>query len=129
MAELFGQSKQNISLHINNCFKEKELRPNSVVKDSLTTAADGKRYKTKFYSLDVIISVGYRVKSRRGTQFRQWATQRLKEYLVEGVAINARRLEQKEKEIRMLHDGIRILTRAIEQEATSEEHAWLRQFS
>src|SRR5690606_40208126 len=67
MAELFGQSKQNISLHINNCFKEKELRPNSVVKDSLTTAADGKRYKTKFYSLDVIISVGYRV-DRKSTR-------------------------------------------------------------
>jgi death-on-curing family protein len=129
MAELFAQTKQNVSLHINNCFKEKELRPNSVVKESLTTAADGKRYKTKFYNLDVIISVGYRVKSKRGTQFRQWATQRLKEYLVEGVAINARRLAQKEKEIRVLHDGIRILTRAIEQEASRDENGWLRQFS
>jgi hypothetical protein len=88
MAELFGQTKQNISLHINNCFKEKELRAVSVVKESLTTAADGKRYKTKFYNLDVIISVGYRIKSVRGTQFRQWATQRLKDYLVEGIAIN-----------------------------------------
>ena len=63
MATLFGQTKQNISLHINNCFKEKELRSSSVVKDSLTTASDGKSYKTKYYNLDIIISVGYRVKS------------------------------------------------------------------
>jgi len=87
MAELFRQTKQNISLHINNCFKEKELHAVSVVKESLTTAADGKRYKTKYYSLDVIISVGYRVKSIRGTQFRQWATQRLKEYLIDGISL------------------------------------------
>lgn len=108
MAELFRQTKQNISLHINNCFKEKELHAVSVVKDSLTTAADGKRYKTKYYSLDVIISVGYRVKSIRGTQFRQWATQRLKEYLIDGISLNEKRLEQKNKEIQVLHDGIRI---------------------
>lgn len=75
MASLFHQTKQNISLYINNCFKEKVLRKISVVKDSLTTAADGKKYKTKFYNLDVIISVGDRVKSIHGTQFRQWATQ------------------------------------------------------
>lgn len=75
MAVLFRQTKQNISLHINNCFKEKELRKISVVKDSLTTAADGKKYMTKSYNLDVIISVGYTVKSIQGTQFRQWATQ------------------------------------------------------
>lgn len=74
MAVLFGQTKQNISLHINNCFKENELIPDSVVKESLTTAKDGKQYKTKFYNLDVIISVGYRVKSKQGTQFRIWAT-------------------------------------------------------
>ena len=95
MAELFGQTKQNISLHVNNCFKEKELRSVSVVKEYLTTASDGKRYKTKHYNLDVIISVGYRVKSIRGTQFRQWATERLKNYLIDGIAINEKRLEQK----------------------------------
>lgn len=71
MADLFMQTKQNISLHINNCFKEQELEQVSVVKESLTTASDGKRYKTKHYNLDVIISVGYQVKSKRGTQFRQ----------------------------------------------------------
>lgn len=130
MVTLFLQTKQNISLHINNCFKEKELQAISVVKESLTTASDGKRYKTKHYNLDVIISVGYRVKSLRGTQFRQWATQRLKDYLIEGIAINEKRLELKNKEIQLLHDGIRILSRAIEEKAgISEEFAWLNQFS
>lgn len=90
MAALFDQTKQNISLHINNCFKESELESDSVVKVSLTTAKDGKRYKTKFYNLDVIISVGYRVKSRQGTQFRIWATRVLKDYLLKGYSINNR---------------------------------------
>jgi hypothetical protein len=90
MAMLFGQTKQNISLHINNCFNEGELEPDSVVKESLTTASDGKIYKTKFYNLDVIISVGYRVKSKQGTQFRIWATNVLREYLLKGYAINQR---------------------------------------
>jgi len=90
MVELFNSTKQNISLHINNIFREKELQKNSVVKDSLTTASDGKTYNTKFYSLDVIISVGYRVKSQRGTQFRIWANQVLKDYLLKGYAINQR---------------------------------------
>lgn len=93
MTELFQSTKQNISLHINNIFKEGELEKMSVVKDSLTTAADGKRYKTKFYSLDVIISVGYRVKSVRGTQFRIWANKILKDYLLRGYSVNQRLLE------------------------------------
>jgi death-on-curing family protein len=82
------------------------------------------------YSLDVIISVGYRVKSIRGTQFRQWATKRLKDYVIEGVAINEQRLAQKNKEVQVLHDGIRILSRAIEVQAiNNENYAWLHQFS
>ena len=93
MAELFETSKQNISLHINNCFKEGELIENSVVKDYLTTASDGKNYKVKFYNLDVIISVGYRVKSLRGTQFRQWATKRLNEYIRKGFTMDDERLK------------------------------------
>ncbi|MDZ4757982.1 MAG: RhuM family protein [Bacteroidota bacterium] len=105
MATLFKQSKQNISLHINNCFKEKELSSNSVVKDSLTTASDGKKYKTKYYNLDVIISVGYRVKSRQGTQFRIWATQRLKEYLVQGYSINQKRLEQLKTVVKIIQQS------------------------
>jgi len=88
MAELFQTTKQNISLHINNAFKEGELEPNSVVKEYLTTAADGKSYSTKHYNLDVIISVGYRVKSLRGTQFRRWALEVLREYLVKGFSMN-----------------------------------------
>jgi death-on-curing family protein len=129
IATLFVQTKQNISLHINNCFKEKELNPTSVVKDSLTTAADGKRYKTKYYNLDVIISVGYRVKSIRGTQFRQWATQKLKDYLIEGIAVNEKRLDKKNKEIQILHNGIRILSRVIEEKVNAEQFEWLQQFS
>lgn len=90
MTELFGSTKQNISLHINKIFKEGELKQNSVVKDYLTTALDGKKYQTKYYNLDVIISVGYRVKSIRGTQFRQWANKVLKEYLLRGYTVNQR---------------------------------------
>lgn len=88
MAELFQTTKQNISYHITNCFKEGELDPNSVVKDFLTTATDGKPYNTHYYNLDVIISVGYRVKSLRGTQFRIWANRILKEYLIKGFTMN-----------------------------------------
>jgi hypothetical protein len=86
--------RANVSLHIKNIFDEKELQEDSVVKDSLTTAADGKNYQTKLYNLDVIISVGYRVKSHRGTQFRIWATQRLKEYIVKGFALDDERLKK-----------------------------------
>ena len=88
MADLFQTTKQNVSLHIGNIFKESELDADSVVKDYLTTATDGKNYRTKYYNLDVIIAVGYRVKSPRGTQFRQWATQVLHEYLQKGFAMN-----------------------------------------
>lgn len=94
MAELFQTTKQNVSLHIRNIFKEGELPEGSVVKEYLTTAADGKNYKTSFYNLDVIISVGYRVKSHRGTQFRIWATQRLREYIVKGFALDDERLKR-----------------------------------
>ncbi|MBU4200033.1 MAG: virulence RhuM family protein [Verrucomicrobia bacterium] len=94
MAELFQTTKQNISLHIQNIFSEGELREDSVVKEHLTTAVDGKNYQTGFYNLDVIISVGYRVKSHRGTQFRHWATQRLREYIVKGFTLDDERLKQ-----------------------------------
>jgi hypothetical protein len=94
MAELFQTTKQNVSLHIKNVFSERELREESVVKDFLTTASDGKNYQTRYYNLDVIISVGYRVKSHRGTQFRIWATQRLREYIVKGFTLDDERLKQ-----------------------------------
>ena len=94
MVELFQTTKQNVSLHIRNIFAEGELEEISVVKDYLTTASDGKKYKTKYYNLDVIISVGYRVKSHRGTQFRIWATQQLKEYIIKGFVLNDERLKE-----------------------------------
>ena len=90
MKELFQTTRNNITLHIRNIFKEGELEETSVCKESLLTAADGKRYKTKFYSLDVIISVGYRVKSIRGTQFRIWANKVLRDYLLRGYSVNER---------------------------------------
>ena len=97
MAQLFETTRNNVTLHIKNIFKEGELLMDSVCKDSLLTASDGKIYKTKLYNLDVIISVGYRVKSLRGTQFRQWALKVLKDYLLKGYSINQRfeRLEQR----------------------------------
>ena len=90
MAELFQTTRNNITLHTRNIFRDGELVENSVSKESLLTASDGKRYRTKLYNLDVIISVGYRVKSLRGTQFRQWANKVLKDYLLRGYSINQR---------------------------------------
>lgn len=106
MTELFQTSRNNITLHIGNIFKEGELEKSAVCKESLRTAADGKRYKTNFYSLDVIISVGYRVKSIRGTQFRQWANKVLKEYLLRGYSVNQRLLHMESRIDRRLaeHD-------------------------
>lgn len=94
MAELFGCSTDNISLHLKNIFKEKELIPESVTEDYSATAADGKKYKTKFYNLDAIISVGYRVNSSQATQFRIWATKTLKEYILKGFVLDDERLKQ-----------------------------------
>ena len=93
MAELFGTSKQSISHHIINILKEKELNTNSVVKHYLTTASDGKQYDVVFYSLEMILAVGYRVRGVRGTQFRQWATRHLSEYLVKGFTMDDERLK------------------------------------
>lgn len=93
MAELFDATKQNISLHLKNVFKEGELIEESVVKESLTTAADGKRYRTQLYNLDAILAVGYRVRSPRGVQFRRWASTVLKEYLLKGFVLDDERLK------------------------------------
>ncbi len=93
MAELFATTKQNISLHIKNILKEGELPEASVVKEYLTTAEDGKRYRTRHYNLHMILAVGYRVRSPRGTQFRQWATAHLAEYLVKGFVMDDERLK------------------------------------
>ena len=88
MAMLFECSVDNISLHLKNIFSEKELDKNSVIEEFSITATDGKKYRTKHYSLEAIISVGYRVNSARGTQFRIWATDRLKSYILKGFAID-----------------------------------------
>jgi len=93
MLVLFDKSKKTISEHIGNIFNEGELLEDSVVRKFRTTAADGKEYQTNHYNLDVVISVGYRVKSRQGTQFRIWATQRLKEYIIKGFALNDERFK------------------------------------
>lgn len=93
LCELFQKSKSTVSEHISNIFKEGELVEDSVVRNFRTTADDGKTYGTKYYNLDVIISVGYRVKSLQGTQFRIWATQRLKEYIVKGFTLNDERFK------------------------------------
>jgi len=94
MAELFGCSTDNISLHIKNIFKENELEPNSVTEEFSVTASDGKNYKTKFYNLDAIIAVGYRVNSHQATQFRIWATQTLREFIIKGFVLDDDRLKQ-----------------------------------
>ena len=93
MATLFGRDKSTISRHVKNIFEEGELQAHSVVANYATTAADGKTYQVDYYNLDVIISVGYRVKSQQGTQFRIWATQRLREYIIKGFALNDERFK------------------------------------
>ena len=120
MAALFNQTKQNISLHINNCYREGELEKEATVKESLTVQKEGKRSvqrKIEYFNLDVIISVGYRVKSKKGTQFRIWATRVLKDYLLKGYAINNRmnRLEDNFETLKHKVDEIdlRISTNAI----------------
>lgn len=93
MAELFSTSIPNISMHISNILKEGELQQNSVIKEYLTTAADGKNYNVTFYSLEMILAIGFRVRSKRGTQFRIWANRNLKEYMVKGFLIDDDRLK------------------------------------
>lgn len=122
MADLFLTTRNNITLHIGNIFKEGELVESSVRKESLLTATDGKKYRTKIYNLDVIISVGYRVKSKKGTQFRQWANQILKDYIIRGYVVNQqiRNLENKvetkfsdyDKQLSEIHNKIDFFVRS-----------------
>lgn len=98
IAKLFDTSVPNISMHISKILSENELQINSVVKDYLTTAADGKNYNVTFYSLDMILAIGFRVRSKRGTQFRIWANQNLKEYMVKGFAIDDDRLKNPDRQ-------------------------------
>lgn len=93
LAELFDTSIPNISIHISNILKDKELDKKSVIKDYLTTATDGKKYEVTFYALDMILAIGFRVRSKRGTQFRIWANRNLKQYIVKGFVIDSERLK------------------------------------
>ena len=116
MAELFQTTKQNVGQHLKSIFAEGELVQDSVVKESFTTAADGKNYATRFYNLDAIISVGYRVKSAVATRFRIWATQRLREYIVKGFVLDDERLKNPDQPF----DYFEELMRRIQDIRTSE---------
>jgi prophage maintenance system killer protein len=124
MADLFDKDVRTINEHIRNIYKTEELNSESTIRNFRIVRQEGKRKvqrNIEHYNLDMIISVGYRVNSKRGTQFRQWATERLKDYLVQGYAINKKRLAQKRQEVEYLKTGIRILGRAIE-DATDKQN-------
>ncbi len=132
MAELFDTTPQNITMHLKSIFKEKELDEKATCKDFLQVRKEGNRSVKRMqlhYSLDAIISVGYRIKSTRATQFRIWATKRLKDYLVKGYAINEKRLAEKQQEVEYLKTGIRILNRAIEAEIDKSNTQMLNIFA
>ena len=132
MGELFEKDTDTIGLHLKNIYESAELQESSTTEDSSVVQKEGKRMvrrTIKFYNLDAIISVGYRVNSVRGVQFRQWATQRLKDYLVKGYAINEQRLTQKQQEVEYLKAGIRIVSRAIEEATNDENRAVFQLFS
>lgn len=132
IVELFDSSKANISEHIKHIFQSGELDEGSTVRNFRTVQKEGTRQVERdriHYNLDVIISVGYRVNSIRGTQFRQWATQRLNDFLIRGVAVNNQRLEQLGKNVEVLKSGIRILSRVIEEKSEGSALDWLAEFS
>ncbi|WP_317191588.1 virulence protein RhuM/Fic/DOC family protein [Hymenobacter negativus] len=122
MVELFDTTKQNVSLHIRNIFREGELSDETSVKDSLTLVSKDRKYSVKYYNLDVIISVGYRVKSLRGTHFRQWATNILRQYLVQGYALNEKRLRESARQLADLKRLVQLQGEvAANQELTSDQ--------
>lgn len=132
MADLFQTTVPNINMHLKNVFDDGELTEEATIKDFLIVRLEGKREvkrSQKYYNLDTIISVGYRIKSEVATKFRQWATQRLKEYLIQGYTLNEKRLAQKNQQIQILKDGIRILNRAIETRPEKDSTDWLSQFA
>lgn len=127
MAELFDKAKSTINEHIKNIFSEEELISADVMRKFGNSEFSTK--PTNFYNLDVIISVGYRVKSKRGTQFRKWATQRLKDYLILGYTVNEKRLAEKNQEVQHLKTGISILSRVLEDKIDAVDHSWLTLFA
>jgi len=132
MAELFDKDVRTVNEHIKNIYDTQELYKDSTIRKFRIVRTEGKREVNRsidHYNLDMIISVGYRVNSKRGTQFRQWATQRLKDYLVKGYAINEKRLTQKQQEVEYLKTGIRIVSRAIEEAANEQNKEVFQIFS
>lgn len=132
MAEVFGKDVRTVNEHIQNIFSTGELSPDPTIRKFRIVRQEGKRQVTRsidHYNLDMIISVGYRVNSVRGTQFRQWATRKLKEFLVEGYSINEKRLAQKQQEVSILKDGIQILSRVIEEKVNDPDNSWLPVFA
>lgn len=131
MCLLFGRDKSVVSRHLSNIFREKELEKNSVVANFATTAADGKLYQVDYYNLDVIISVGYRVKSKRGTQFRIWANKILKDYLVKGYALNKKRLAETKENLNEVTKNLKLLGKIVKQQklTTDENLAFLNLIS
>lgn len=123
LAILFDRDVKTIGKHIGNVFNDGELKKESVVANFATTATDGKMYQVDFYNLDVIISVGYRVKSKQGTQFRQWATQRLKDYLVKGYAINEKRLKEVENKFQELKQAVSLLESIVKTKVITGDEA------
>lgn len=121
MSKLFDKNKRTISEHIRNIFEEKELIENSVVRKFRTTAKDGKSYNVVYYNLDVIISVGYRVKSQKGTQFRIWATKVLKQHLIEGYTINEKRLKKQEQKYLELQNAVSLIGNVVQIRGLSVE--------
>lgn len=115
MAELFGKNVRTISEHIRNVFKDKELDDSLVIRNFRVTARDGKTYDTQFYNLDVIISVGYRVKSQRGAQFRIWATHTLRDHLLRGYTMNEKRF--RERGLGEIEQAMGLLARTLTQNA------------
>jgi len=132
LADLFDTDRTSILKHLQNIYSTGELPEESTCAKFAQVRQEGKRKVVRdvlHYNLDAILSVGYRVNSKRGTQFRQWATQRLKEYLVQGYVINEKRLAEKQQQVEDLKTGIRILSRAITQQATAEESQMLQIFA
>jgi len=123
ISDLFERDKSVISRHIKKIFIEEELSKDSVVAFFATTAADGKTYNVEYFNLDLILSVGYRVNSKRGTQFRIWASNVLKEYLIKGYALNEKRLSDRENELQTLKTGIQLLERSITKQAQQLDQA------
>ena len=123
ISSLFQKDKSTISRHIKNVFLSEELNKESVVANFATTAKDGKTYQVDYYNLDMIISVGYRVNSKIATQFRKWATSILKQYLVDGYAINEKRLQEQKSKVSQLQNAIKLLNRSIEHQADNLDDA------